>query len=251
MAMRATPDAPRECAAVQPMADPRANLILAALPPEEYERLRPALVVVPLRVGDALFEAAGPIADLHFPVAGLVSLVTPLQDGSAVEVATVGREGVVGVPFALGGSLGVRAVVQVAGGAARLAAVDFVPELERRGPLNLLARQYAQVTFNQVAQAAACNRLHSNEQRLSRWLLLCQDRVPGEALPVTHETLAQMLGSRRATVTQSARVLHDLGVIQYRRGRVRIVDRAGLERSACECYGIISAQLRRSEPGRA
>jgi CRP-like cAMP-binding protein len=211
-----------------------------------------------LDIKTVLFEPGGTINSVDFPRNCVVSLVTPLQDGAVVEVATVGNEGIVGVPLVLGGSLAVRAICSVAGWADRMDASTFLKEVEG-GPLRELVNDYLQALFGQIAQAAACNRLHSTEERLSRWLLMSQDRVGSNEFAVTHEFLGRMLGSRRATVTLSAGILQAAGLIRYHRGQVTIVDRAGLESVACECYhvieteldGVVQRALRRSPTGRA
>ncbi|HUZ69738.1 MAG TPA: Crp/Fnr family transcriptional regulator [Candidatus Saccharimonadales bacterium] len=198
-----------------------------------------------LTVKTVLFDPGQVITSVYFPLDGVVSLVTPLADGNIVEVATIGNEGMVGVPLVAGGSLAVRAISQVGGRTLRMDASTFIAELERLPGFRKLIQRYVQALFGQISQAAACNRLHSNEERLSRWLLMSHDRVGVDSFPITHEFLGQMLGSRRATVTLSAGLLQAAGLIRYHRGRVTIVDRAGLEGVSCECYGIIKAALDR------
>jgi CRP-like cAMP-binding protein len=176
-----------------------------------------------------------------FPISGVISLVTPLLDGSIVEVATIGNEGVVGVPHVMGESVTVRAISQVVGESLRMPAGAFIAEWERPGALRDLVQDYISALFAQISQAAGCNRLHTNEERLSRWLLMSHDRVGVDEFDITHEFLGEMLGSRRATVTLSAGVLQAAGFIRYHRGRVTIVDREGLEGVACECYRVIKA----------
>jgi CRP-like cAMP-binding protein len=200
---------------------------------------------VPLGIKTVLFEPGEPIRAVHFPLDGVISLVSPLDDGAIVEVATVGNEGIVGVPLVLGGSLAVRAISQVSGSSLRMEASAFLSEVGRGGPLADLVHQYLQALFGQIAQAAACNRLHTNEERLSRWLLMSHDRVGVDYFAITHEFLGQMLGSRRATVTLSAGILQAAGLIRYHRGHVTILDREGLEGVSCECYGVIKQQLDR------
>jgi CRP-like cAMP-binding protein len=221
----------------------QANHILAALPPEDQERLFPTLAAVRLPIKAVLFEPSQVIGAVHFPLNGVVSLVTPLQDGAIIEVATVGNEGIVGLPLVPGGSLAVRAISQVPGYVARMDAAMFLAEVGRGGQLGLLVQRYAQALFGQIAQAAACNRMHSNEERLSRWLLMSHDRVGVDEFAITHEFLGQMLGSRRATVTLSAGVLQAAGLIRYQRGHLTILDRGGLEEVACECSAVIKRVL--------
>src|ERR1700694_1147521 len=219
-----------------------ANQLLDALPADEYERLLPLLSTVFLDTRTVLFESGEPIENVDFPRNCVVSLLAPLQNAS-VEVATVGNEGIVGVPLLLGGALGFQAVCSVAGWSDRMAAPTFLAEVERGGPLSDRDSDYVRALFGQISQAAACNRLHSNEERLSRWLLMSQDRVGADEFAITHEYLAQILGSRRATGSLSAGVLQAAGLIRYHRRRVTIVDRAGLEAIACECYETIEREL--------
>jgi CRP-like cAMP-binding protein len=219
------------------------NRILRALPGEERDQLFPGLELVALPTQTVLFEPGTAIRYVHFPLDGVVSLVTPLADGDIVEVATIGNEGIVGVPLVAGGSLAVRAISQVGGRALRMEATAFTAALDHLPAFRRLVRRYIQALFGQISQAAACNRLHSNEERLSRWLLMSHDRVETDTFPITHEFLGQMLGSRRATVTLSAGLLQSAGLIRYHRGRVTIVDRRGLEGVSCECYAIIRAAL--------
>ncbi len=224
---------------------PAGNHLLEALPDEERDALIQHLRPAHLSVKTVIFDPGQPISYIHFPVDGVISLVTPLADGNIVEVATIGNEGIVGVPLVPGGSLAVRAISQVAGRTLRIEAGEFARGLERLPAFRDLVQKYVQALFGQISQAAACNRLHSNEERLSRWLLMSHDRVGTDTFAITHEFLGQMLGSRRATVTLSAGLLQSAGLIRYHRGRVTIVDREGLESVSCECYGIIKAALDR------
>jgi CRP-like cAMP-binding protein len=221
----------------------RTNRILEALPAADRDRIVRTMVAVPLEIKTVLFEPGQPIDDVYFPLDGVISLVTPLEDGAIVEVATVGNEGIVGVPLVAGGTLAVRAISQVAGTCLRIQAAAFLEELDRAGPLRALVQNYVQALFGQISQAAACNRLHTNEERLSRWLLMSHDRVGVDEFAITHEFLGQMLGSRRATVTLSAGILQAAGLIRYHRGHVAILDREGLEGVSCECYGVIKEEL--------
>lgn len=222
---------------------PAGNHLLEALPETEREALLRHLRPAHLTVKTVLFDPGQSIGHVHFPMDGVISLVTPLADGNIVEVATIGNEGIVGVPLVPGGSLAVRAISQVGGRTLRIEATEFLKEFERLPGFRKLVQKYIQALFGQISQAAACNRLHSNEERLSRWLLMSHDRVGTDTFPITHEFLGQMLGSRRATVTLSAGLLQSAGLIRYHRGRVTIVDREGLEAVSCECYGIIKAAL--------
>jgi CRP-like cAMP-binding protein len=220
------------------------NQLLNALPDSERQRLMSSTKPVFITVKTVLFEPGRAVASIDFPRNCVVSLVTPLQGETVVEVATVGNEGIVGVPLVLGGSLAVRAICSVAGWADRMDALTFVEEVQREGPLREVVNDYLQALFGQISQAAACNRLHSIEERLSRWLLMSQDRAGTDEFPITHKFLGRMLGSRRASVTVSAGILQEAGLIRYQRGRVTIVDRAGLEASACECYSVIETELK-------
>lgn len=231
--------------AVATQVDSRGNRILDALPPVERARLFGDLTLTMLPIRTVLFEPGQQIDAVYLPLDGVVSLVTALEDGAIVEVATVGNEGIVGVPLLAGGTLAVRAISQVAGRALRMQADVFLAEFDRNGPLSKLVRRYIQALFGQISQAAACNRLHSNEERLSRWLLMSHDRVGVDEFGITHEFLGQMLGSRRATVTLSAGILQAAGLIRYHRGQVTIIDRPGLEAVSCECYGVIKHELDR------
>ncbi len=222
------------------------NHLLGALPQGDRARLLRELTPVTLRMKTVLFEPGQQISSVHFPLDGVISLVTALEDGAIVEVATVGNEGIVGVPLVAGGTLAVRAISQVPGRTLSMDAASFVGEAERAGPFRRLVQNYLQALFAQISQAAACNRLHSNEERLSRWLLMSHDRVGAETFPITHEFLGQMLGSRRATVTLSAGLLQAAGLIRYHRGQVTILDRAGLEHVSCECYRVIKSALDRA-----
>jgi CRP-like cAMP-binding protein len=182
---------------------------------------------------------------LYFPTDGVISLVTPLQDGAIVEVATIGNEGIVGVPLMPAGGLAVRAISQVAGHSLRLEAGAFLTFVESSNSFRALVDKYTQALFGQISQAAACNRLHSSEERLSRWLLMSHDRVGSDQFMITQEFLGQMLGARRSTVSVSAGILQRAGLIRYARGHVTIVDRAGLEAVSCECYSVIRSELER------
>lgn len=244
------PESPRSAA------EPRTrNRLLAALPADEYARLAPHLERVTLQSKDVLFDVERPITHVYFPEALLGSVVSVMADGSAVETATVGREGMVGLPVFLGTDrTNAQALVQVPGPALRMsadalrAAVGDSPALARG------LQHYTQALFTLVAQGSACNRLHAMPERCARWLLHTQDRVGGDEFPLTHQFLSQMLGVRRATVTEAMGALQERGVVDYQMGRVRVRDRAGLEAAACECYAIIVREFDRllgeEPPGR-
>ncbi len=224
-------------------AEPARNQILRLLPPDARAALVAQMTPVVHQLEDVLFDPGEAIDAVHFPLDSVVSLVTVFKDGSIVEIATVGNEGLVGVPLVRGGSSAVRCAVQVPGRSLRMPADAFLRESEQAGPFNNHVRRYCQALFGQVAQAAACYRLHANEERLSRWLLMSQDRVGSEEFVVTHRFLGRMLGRSSGSVTLSAGLLQAAGLIRYRRGRVTILDRPGLEAMACECYWVINERL--------
>jgi CRP-like cAMP-binding protein len=222
------------------------NRILAALPPAEYEPLVPDLERVDLPHGRVLIEATLPIAHVYFPESGVVSLVVPLLEGGAVEAGLVGREGLVGLPVALGGStMSTRAIVQIVGGAVRMPASAFKDAFDHLTTLEHLVLGYTHAFSIQVAQTAACNRVHAASARLCRWLLMCQDRMASPALALTHEFLGQMLGVRRAGVTIAVGELETVGLISQSRARLHILDRARLEAAACECYRVVKEEFDR------
>ena len=221
------------------------NLFLAALPPKEVAQIAPFLRHADLAQGQVLFESGERLTDVLFLESGLVSLLTPMQDGTAVETATLGREAVLGTLAALGQhSVHVRAVVQVAGSGYRMRASDFRAATERSRLLRQLVMLSSELTLAQTQQTAACNAVHSAERRLCRWILQVRDRVDGDVIELTHDFLAQMLAVRRPTVSLIARQLQDAGLIRYRRGRITIVDREGLERMACECVDALRTKTR-------
>ena len=222
----------------------RENRILAALPPSDRRQLFEVASSVAFPVKTVFFEPGRPIDAVFFPVDGVISLVTPFQDGAMVEVATVGIEGIVGVPLVPFGGLAVRAIAGVAGRCLRLDAPTFLEWADRCHPFQRLVDSYTQALFGQIALCAACNRLHSNEARLARWLLMNHDRL-GSIFPITQDFLGQLLGVRRSTVSVSASLLQRDGAIRYTRGRVRIVDRELLEMMSCECYATITSELER------
>jgi len=224
-------------------ADRSRNRLLDALPDVERDRWFGQLVPSYVEIRTVLFEPGQVVESVYFPLNAVIALVTPLHDGALVEVATVGNEGIVGVPLVRGGSLAVRAIAQVAGWVLPMVSTAFLKSIKEDATVRELVEDYVEALFGQIAQAAACNRRHSNEERLSRWLLMSHDRVGVDEFAVTHEFLGQLLGSRRPTVTLSAHVLQSAGLIRYRRGRVTIVDRRGLETMACECYRVIKIEL--------
>lgn len=226
--------------------NPSKNRLLTALPVEEYERLLPKLESVSLPVKQVLYEPNKPIEYVYFVNHGVISLLNIMEDGTIVEIATVGNEGMVGLPVFLGGdTIPCRAFVQLPGDAIRMKADVFKYLVNQGSPLHGLLQRYTQALFNQVAQSAACNRVHSIEERCSRWLLMTRDRVNSDDFPLTQEFLSQMLGVRRPSVSVVAAILQKAGLIRYSRGKITILDRLGLEASACECYAIIKQEFDR------
>lgn len=222
------------------------NRLLSALPPAEYQRLQPLLEPVSVPFNETVSEPGGPIPYVYFPQTGVFFLITVLSDGAAVEFATVGCEGMVGLPLFLGReTMPSRALCQVEGQSQRLPAAAFRETVRRSEPLAALLRRYTQALMIQVAQSVACNRLHSIDERCARWLLMTHDRVGADQFALTQEFLAQMLGVRRPSVSTVASRLQRAGLIRYRRGRITVVDRKGLEAAACECYRIVRAEFDR------
>jgi CRP-like cAMP-binding protein len=214
-----------------------ANTLLAALPRKFYLRLLPHLVPVELRFGDVLYEPGKPIRNVYFPSQSLVSLLTLVEGHLALEVGLVGREGMVGVPLALGiGASPVRALVQGGGPAMRMNAAGFRRELNRSPPLQRELYRYVHTLMAQISQTAGCNRFHVVQARLARWLLMTRDRVRSGEFRMTHEFLSHMLGVRRVGVTEAASVLQRRKLIEYTRGNIRILDHRGLQAAACACY---------------
>jgi len=222
------------------------NHLLAALPAEELERLAPHLELVPMPLGEVLYEPGGQLRHAFFPTTSIVSLHYVTESGASAETAGVGNEGVVGVSLFMGGdTTSSSAVVQTAGQAWRLDRHILKQEFERAGPLQRLLLRYTQALMTQMAQTAVCNRHHSLEQQLCRWLLLTLDRLPGNELTMTQELVAGMLGVRREGVTEAAGKLQRAGLISYRRGHISVLDRKGLEAHACECYGVVKKEMNR------
>jgi len=216
------------------------NVLLLSLPDEEYGSLRPFLEPVDLPQYQILHEPAQKIDHAYFLNEGMASIVALSADGRSVEVGIVGKEGMVGMPLMMGLQRGsFRAIMQMAGGGVRIRANVFTDLLTSMPTLQSLLGHFALMHGMQTAQLAACNRLHDIDQRLIRWLLMCQDRVDTELLPLTHDFLAQMLGTGRPSVSLAAGVLEDAGLIENLRGTVRVLNRKNLEAAACECYGVI------------
>jgi CRP-like cAMP-binding protein len=229
--------------AATPPHPPAGNLLLAALHPPEYERLLPHLEPVALPLGWALYESGLRMEHVYFPTEGIVSLLYVMENGASAEIAVTGNEGAVGISlFMGGGSTPSRAVVQSAGHAYRLGAEILRREFERGGDLQHLLLRYTQALITQMAQTAVCNRHHTVEQQLCRWLLLSLDRLPANKIRMTQELIANMLGVRREGVTEAAGHLQEAGLIRYQRGEITVLDRPKLERRVCECYAVVKRE---------
>jgi CRP-like cAMP-binding protein len=225
------------------------NRLLAVLPPAEYERLRPHLEPVPMSLGAVVYESGSRQDHVYFPTTSIVSLLYVMADGASAEIAVVGNEGLVGVALFMGGeTTPSRAIVQSAGSAYRLRGQLMKEEFVRGGAMQHLLLRYTQALLTQMAQTAVCNRHHSVDQQLCRWLLLSLDRLPSNELTMTQELIANMLGVRREGVTEAAGKLQSAGLIQYSRGRITVLDRPGLEAQACECYGVVKRESDRLLP---
>jgi CRP-like cAMP-binding protein len=221
------------------------NRLLGALPADEYARVAVTLDIIPLRLKEFLHKTGDPIQYVYFPGGGFVSMVTVLADGRMVEIATVGREGMVGVS-ALWGGAPTTSATMVQGETDtcyRMAADAFRQEVQRRGRFAELIASFSQALFGFIAQSTACNAVHSVEQRLARWLLMASDRMESDEFPLTQEFAAMMLGATRPTVTVVAGALQKAGLIRYHRGRMTILDREQLKRTSCECYSAVTASL--------
>src|SRR5687768_7257204 len=230
----------------RPLPTGNPNRLLAALPAADYARILPSLTVVPLKLKDVLHKPGEPIQDVYFPGGGFCSMLTVLEDGNMVEIATIGREGMVGVAAVLDGSP-VTSTAMVQGETEtcyRMNVDAFRRELDRRGAFHELMAHFAQALFGFVAQSTACNAIHTVEQRLARWLLMAQDRMGSDEFPLTQEFVAMMLGTSRPTVTVVAGTLQKAGLITYHRGHVTIVDREKLEAASCECYRTATELLK-------
>lgn len=224
----------------------RDNHILDALPPLERERLFPHLELVTLKLGKVLYESGAALRHIYFPSDSIVSLLYVMRDGASAEIAVVGNEGAVGVSLFMGGeSTPSRAVVQSAGHAYRLSRARLKAEFNRHGELLHILLRYTQSLLTQMAQTAVCNRHHSLDQQLCRWLLLSLDRLRTNELTMTQELIANMLGVRREGVTGAAGKLQKLGVIRYTRGKIVVLDRPQLERLSCECYAVVKRETDR------
>ena len=222
------------------------NRLLAALPADVYERLQPELELVPLALGKVIYEAHQPLSHVYFPTTAIVSLLYTMENGSSAEMGVVGCDGVVGIAVFMGGDTTPnRAVVQSAGDALRLKLQPFRAEFSRAGELHRLLLLYTQALLTQMSQTAVCNRLHSVEQQLCRWLLLSHDRLESNDLIMTQELIANMLGVRREGVSVAAHRLQHAGLIRYKRGHITVADRPGLESRVCECYQVVKRECDR------
>ena len=222
------------------------NRLLAALPSEEYERLRPGLQQVSFPLGKVVYEFGGQLDYVYFPTTAIVSLLYTMENGASAEMGLTGNDGVVGIAlFMGGGTMPNRAVVQSAGDAIRMKAKLLQDEFARGGKFQHLLLRYTQALITQISQTAVCNRLHSVDQQLCRWLLLSHDRVQADELIMTQELIADMLGVRREGVTVAAGRLQDAGAISYVRGHIKILNRTKLEETVCECYRVVKNEFDR------
>ena len=230
-------------------ADPSLNHLLAALPLAELGRWLPQLEWVEMPLGQVLYESGRTLGHVYFPTSAIVSLLYVMENGASAEIAVVGNEGLVGISLFMGGnSTPSRAVVQSAGAGYRLKAALMKDEFDRAGPVMHLLLRYTQALITQMAQTAVCNRHHSLDQQLCRWLLLSLDRLKSNELAMTQELIANMLGVRREGVTEAALKLQAAGLIRYARGRIMVLDRPGLEMRTCECYAVVKREYDRLLP---
>jgi CRP-like cAMP-binding protein len=229
--------------------NPKHNHLLAALPAADYARLLPDLELVPMPLGWAVYESGGQMGHVYFPTTCIVSLLYIMESGASAEIAVTGNEGLVGISLFMGGeSTPSRAVVQSAGNGYRLKASTVKREFALGGDLQHLALRFTQALITQMAQTAVCNRHHSLDQQLCRWLLLSMDRLQGNELLMTQELIANMLGVRREGVTDAAGNLQREGLIHYSRGHITVLDRARLEQRVCECYRVVKKEFERLLP---
>ncbi|PCE30233.1 Crp/Fnr family transcriptional regulator [Burkholderia ubonensis] len=225
------------------------NHLLAALPAEDLARISPRLVLVDMPLGKVLYESGGALSHVYFPTTSIVSLLYVMEDGSSAEIAIVGNDGLIGIALFMGGeTTPSRAIVQSAGHAYRLDARILKDEFRRGGSMQRLLLRNTQALITQMAQTAVCNRHHSIDQQLCRWLLLSLDRLPSSELKMTQELIANMLGVRRSGVTEAALKLQDAGLIRYNYGHIEVLDRSGLEKRVCECYGVVRREFDRLLP---
>lgn len=246
---KAAPTAARAGTAALTRKSPRENHLLNALPAADYERIAAHLEPVHLKLGDVLYEPDVPLRYVYFPTTAIVSLLYVMEDGASAEIAIVGNEGILGIALFMGGeTTPSRAVVQSAGHSYRLKAQFLKEEFGRFGPFLRLLLRYTQALITQMAQTAVCNRHHSVDQQLCRWLLLSLDRLASSELSMTQELIANMLGVRREGVTEAAGKLQQDGLIHYRRGKITVLDRLRLEARSCECYQVVKTEFDRLLP---
>ncbi len=225
---------------------PSQNRLLAALPAAEFERLAPHLELVPMLLGETLYEPGGQLQHVYFPTTAIVSLHYVLESGASVEIAGVGNEGILGISLFMGGeTTPSSAVVQTGGHGYRLPGRLLKEEFHRAGLMQRLLLRYTQALLTQMCQTAACNRHHSIEQQLCRWLLMTLDRLPSSELVMTQELVANALGVRRESITEAAGKLQRAGFVRYRRGHIEVLERSGLEAGACECYSVVKKEFGR------
>ena len=234
-----------------PTPDPRSNQLLAALPDAESQRWLPHLEWIDMPLGQVLYESGRTLSHVYFPITSIVSLLYVMEDGASSEIAVVGKEGLVGISLFMGGeSTPSRAVIQSAGQGFRLTSQVVKEEFNRAGPVMHLLLRYTQALITQMAQTAVCNRHHSLDQQLCRWLLLSLDRLQGNELVMTQGLIANMLGVRREGVTEGAVSLQEAGLIRYARGHITVLDRRGLEQRTCECYAVVKKEYDRLLPAK-
>ena len=228
---------------------PHQNHLLDALPADDYRRVASHLELIPMNLGDVLYESGAKLQYVYFPTTCIISLLYVMEDGASAEIAIVGNEGILGISLFMGGNTTPnRAVVQSAGHAFRLKAELLKNEFGRFGPTMRVLLRYTQALITQMAQTAVCNRHHSVDQQLCRWLLLSLDRLGSNELSMTQELIANMLGVRREGVTEAAGKLQDAGLIRYHRGQITVLDRPGLEERSCECYQVVKTEFDRLLP---
>ena len=229
--------------------DPAQNQLLAALSSAERERIFPHLRLVAMPLGKVLYESGDVLQHVYFPIDSIVSLLYVLENGASAEISVVGNEGLIGIALFMGGeTTPSRAIVQSAGQAYRLIGRHLKDEFHRNGPMQLISLRYTQALITQMAQTAVCNRHHSVDQQLCRWLLLSLDRLSSNQLTMTQELIANMLGVRREGVTEAAGKLHKLGIIRYARGKITVMNRPVLEKRCCECYAVVKKESDRLRP---
>ena len=229
--------------------NPHQNHLLDALPAEDYQRLADHLELIPMKLGDVLYESGSALRYVYFPTTCIISLLYVMEDGASAEIAIVGNEGILGISLFMGGdTTPSRAIVQSAGHGYRLKADLLKAEFGRFGPTMHLLLRYTQALITQMSQTAVCNRHHTLDQQLCRWLLLSLDRLASDTLSMTQELIANMLGVRREGVTEAAGKLQAAGLIEYRRGAIQVLDRAGLELRCCECYAVVKKEYDRLLP---